>query len=52
VVTELVGNAVRYGEPPIMLRMERTARGLRIDVPDAGAQRPAYSGTAPIAGWG
>jgi anti-sigma regulatory factor (Ser/Thr protein kinase) len=52
IVTELVGNAVRHGEPPIMLRMERTARGLRIDVADAGAQRPAYSRTAPTAGWG
>jgi anti-sigma regulatory factor (Ser/Thr protein kinase) len=52
VVTELVANAVRHGEPPIQLRIERTARGLRIDVADAGAQRPAYSRRAPTTGWG
>ena len=52
VVTELVANAVRHGEPPILLKIERTSRGLRIDVADAGAQRPTYTRTAPSTGWG
>ena len=52
VVTELIGNAVRYGQPPIRLAVERTARGLRIDVADAGARRPTYRPAAPTTGWG
>jgi anti-sigma regulatory factor (Ser/Thr protein kinase) len=52
VVTELVGNAIRHGEPPILLKIERTSRGLRIDVSDAGAQRPTYSRTAHTTRWG
>jgi anti-sigma regulatory factor (Ser/Thr protein kinase) len=43
VVTELVGNAVLHGQPPIVLKIERTSEGLRIDVADAGVQRPAYA---------
>ena len=52
VVTELVANAVRYGEPPIRLAVERQARGVRIDVSDAGAQRPSYSPRSAEPGWG
>jgi anti-sigma regulatory factor (Ser/Thr protein kinase) len=52
VVTELVGNAVLHGQPPIMLKIERTSEGLRIDVADAGVQRPAYARAARTRGWG
>jgi anti-sigma regulatory factor (Ser/Thr protein kinase) len=52
VVTELVANAVRYGQPPIRLTIERTARGVRIDVADAGASRPAYARGGSSSGWG
>jgi len=43
VVTELVANAVRYGEPPIRLAVGRESRGGRIDVWEDGAKRPFSS---------
>jgi anti-sigma regulatory factor (Ser/Thr protein kinase) len=52
VVTELVANAVRHGEPPIRVTIERQAHGVRIDVSDAGAHRPLYSPRGPDTGWG
>ena len=52
VVTELVGNAIQYGEPPIQLRVERTVKGFRIDVADAGAHRPRRGPRAGGSGWG
>ena len=33
-VSELVGNAVRHGRPPVELRLRRMGRGVRIDVHD------------------
>jgi anti-sigma regulatory factor (Ser/Thr protein kinase) len=52
VVTELVSNAVRYGRPPIELRVERKAGGWRIDVTDAGALRAGNAPSREEAGWG
>jgi anti-sigma regulatory factor (Ser/Thr protein kinase) len=52
VVTELVSNAVRYGRPPIQLRIERNAEDWRIDVADAGTQRPRNAPAGPEGGWG
>lgn len=52
VVTELVVNAIRHGQPPIHVTIERQARGVRIDVSDAGAARPSFSPHGPGSGWG
>jgi two-component sensor histidine kinase len=39
VVSELVGNAVRHGRPPVQMLLRKTARGVRVedegDVPRA-----------------
>ena len=34
VVSELVGNAVRHGRPPVQLLIRRVGRGVRVDVHD------------------
>ena len=34
VVSELVGNAVRHGRPPVQLLLRRTPRGVRVEVHD------------------
>ena len=34
VVSELVGNAVRHGRPPVAMLLRRTGRGVRVDVHD------------------
>jgi anti-sigma regulatory factor (Ser/Thr protein kinase) len=52
VVTELVSNAVRYGRPPIVLKVEKTARDWRIDVADAGTLRPRRKPDGDAGGWG
>lgn len=52
VVTELVSNAVRYGRPPIQLKVERQAHDWRIDVADAGNRRFGPRSRAPGGGWG
>jgi|SRR5918997_3473330 anti-sigma regulatory factor (Ser/Thr protein kinase) len=52
VVSELVTNAVRYGRPPIHLRVERQARGWRIDVADSGYRRFGPRSGTPSGGWG
>lgn len=39
VVSELVGNAVRYGRPPFQLLLRRTGRGVRVDVHDEAADQ-------------
>jgi signal transduction histidine kinase len=41
VVTNLVTNAIRYGEPPVILTAEQHDRHLRISVEDRGAGVPA-----------
>jgi anti-sigma regulatory factor (Ser/Thr protein kinase) len=41
VVSELVGNAVRHGRPPVDLRLRRAGRGVRVDVHDEDATPPA-----------
>jgi anti-sigma regulatory factor (Ser/Thr protein kinase) len=52
VVTELVSNAVRYGQPPIRLTLERDARGWRIDVTDAGSEHRKEAAAGGEHGWG
>ena len=41
VVSELVGNAVRHGRPPVNLRLTGTVKGVRVGVHDEDAQSPA-----------
>ncbi len=41
VVTELVANAVLHGAPPVLLTMDATAAGVRLEVRDHGAGVPA-----------
>ena len=41
VVSELVGNAVRHGRPPVDLRLRQAGRGVRIDVHDEEAAPPS-----------
>lgn len=52
VVTELVSNAVRYGRPPIHLRIERHPEDWRIDVADAGNRRFGPRDRTREGGWG
>ena len=40
VVSELVGNAVRHGRPPVGLRLRKAGQGVRVDVHDEGAGAP------------
>jgi anti-sigma regulatory factor (Ser/Thr protein kinase) len=40
VVSELVGNAVRHGRPPVNLRLRKTGEGVRVDVHDEDATAP------------
>ncbi|MDT7569991.1 MAG: hypothetical protein QOE05_165 [Actinomycetota bacterium] len=46
VVSELVGNAVRHGRPPVDLRLRKTDRGVRVDVHDEDSAPPATSATS------
>lgn len=46
-VSELVGNAVRYGEEPIMLDVRRDDGDLVVGVSDAGSAQPAMAPAAP-----
>jgi signal transduction histidine kinase len=46
VVSELVGNAIRHGRPPIDLRLRRAGRGVRVDVHDDDARPPIASDSA------
>jgi anti-sigma regulatory factor (Ser/Thr protein kinase) len=41
VVSELVGNAVRHGRPPVDMRLRRSGRGVRVDVHDEEKSPPA-----------
>ena len=52
VVTELVSNAVRYGRPPIQLKIERQAHGWHIDVSDSGNRRFGPRARNEEGGWG
>ena len=40
-VSELVGNAVRHGRPPVDLRLRRRGSGVRVDVHDDAPEDPA-----------
>jgi anti-sigma regulatory factor (Ser/Thr protein kinase) len=41
VVSELVGNAVRHGRPPVAMLLRRTRGGVRVEVHDEDATAPA-----------
>lgn len=45
ITSELVTNAVRYGEPPIVLRLSCLASEVRLSVSDAGPELPREQGT-------
>jgi anti-sigma regulatory factor (Ser/Thr protein kinase) len=51
VVTELVSNAVRYGEPPVTLTLVLDGERCRVEVTDAGA-RPWAKRWPDDGGWG
>jgi anti-sigma regulatory factor (Ser/Thr protein kinase) len=46
VVSELVGNAVRHGRPPVDLRLRKSDGGVRIDVHDEEPVPPRLPGFA------
>ena len=46
VVSELVGNAVRHGRPPVDLRLRKTGSGVRVDVHDEDAGAPTARTTS------
>lgn len=41
VVSELVGNAVRHGRPPVDMRLRKAGRGVRVAVHDEASTAPA-----------
>jgi two-component sensor histidine kinase len=42
-VTELVSNALRHGDGPVVLVLSRTGEGLRVGVEDDGPSMPAVT---------
>lgn len=40
VVSELVGNAVRHGRPPVDMWLRRVGKGVRVDVHDDASEGP------------
>ena len=46
VVSELVGNAVRHGRPPVDMRLRKAGRGVRVDVHDEDATAPSVTHAA------
>jgi anti-sigma regulatory factor (Ser/Thr protein kinase) len=49
VVSELVGNAVRHGRPPVDMRLRKHGRGVRVDVHDEAPNAPTATPAAPDA---
>ncbi|MCU1591780.1 MAG: anti-sigma regulatory factor (Ser/Thr protein kinase) [Frankiales bacterium] len=49
VVSELVGNAVRHGRPPVGLRLQKAGRGVTVGVHDEASTPPALAEAAPDA---
>ncbi|MCW2681301.1 MAG: sensor protein [Frankiales bacterium] len=47
VVSELVGNAVRHGRPPVAMLLRRTARGVRVEVHDEATTAPRRAAGLP-----
>ena len=47
VVSELVGNAVRHGRPPVAMLLRRTGPGVRVEVHDENASVPPAGGQLP-----
>jgi two-component sensor histidine kinase len=47
VVSELVGNAVRHGRPPVGLRLRRSGDGVRVDVHDEESVSPRRGQAGP-----
>jgi anti-sigma regulatory factor (Ser/Thr protein kinase) len=48
-VSELVGNAVRHGRPPVDLRLRRAGAGVRVDVHDDAPEEPAVGSNSDAA---
>lgn len=48
VVSELVGNAVRYGRPPFVLLLRRVGAGVRADVHDDSADPQPRFPSSPV----
>jgi anti-sigma regulatory factor (Ser/Thr protein kinase) len=48
VVSELVGNAVRHGRPPVQLLIRRVGRGVRVDVHDEAPGTGMDASEAPV----
>jgi anti-sigma regulatory factor (Ser/Thr protein kinase) len=46
VVSELVGNAVRHGRPPVDLKLRKSGAGVRVDVHDEDPALPAGASAA------
>lgn len=47
VVSELVGNAVRHGRPPVAMLLRRTDGSVRVEVHDEDARPPVLGGELP-----
>lgn len=47
IVSELVGNAVRHGRPPVGLLLRRTGPGVRVEVHDEEAAAPMLGAGLP-----
>lgn len=47
VVSELVGNAVRHGKPPVAMLLRRTGPGVRVEVHDEGGTTPTAAAGLP-----
>lgn len=47
VVSELVGNAVRHGRPPVAMLLRRSGSGVRVEVHDEDAAAPTPAGGLP-----
>ena len=47
VVSELVGNAVRHGRPPVAMLLRRTGSSVRVEVHDEDATAPALGAGLP-----
>jgi hypothetical protein len=45
VTSELVTNAVLYGEPPVSIRLACAEREIRVEVADGNDQKPVISGS-------